>query len=584
MRNYLSFLLLLITSFTFSAPTTWNGSTWSNGVPTSNDAAIINGNYTVNSSTGILNCKSLEIKGTSIFTITTGYYINIWSQGLTNLESGVVIFQSGADILLRNGGGDIKNLIASNFIVEDGGSIVQLLGNTTNTGNITIKRKTNPVKSFEYTYWSTPVSITNTNTLPPSTTNNSVFTYTYPTPLPMDGWITEPTNGNMIIGKGYAVRGPWCSPYPSCFGTLPQNIYEMSFIGVPNNGTINITSNSTNDLHLIGNPYPSGVVANYFMYDNPSISAIYFWTHNTVLSGSISGNWLYNFTADDYATWNLTGGVSASSPIMDSTPNNTNVPSGNIGSCQGIFVRTNTNGPKTFTFRNEQRGLLPTHQNTQFFRSSSNTYKSRIWLFLTNNSTITRYNLVGYVDGSTKSFDYQYDSEHINNNSNSNKIYTILDDKKLIIEGRGDFSYNDVVKVGIKITESGYFTIGLNNFDGIFTENTTEIYLKDKLLNYIHDIKKTPYTFNVSEGEYNDRFEIIYNNKKLNQDIVIYNNDDITVIKSNNNIYTVKIFDTLGRLIYNNDNINSKTVNIDKLPKGILFFNINDNKKLKFIR
>ena len=214
--------LLFVTTLGYSQPTTWNGTTWSNGIPNAGSSVTISGTYTVGVNTPagvIMNCKSLDIIGTATFTVATGYYANIWTQGMTNSATSRVIVQSGADILFRNGGGDVKNFApAANFVIQDGGSIVQLLGNATNTGDITILRNTKPIKRFEYTYWSTPVGVTNTNTLPPATTSNSVFTYTYPTPLPMDGWITEPTNGNMIIGKGYAVRGPWCSPYPSCFG------------------------------------------------------------------------------------------------------------------------------------------------------------------------------------------------------------------------------------------------------------------------------------------------------------------------------------------------------------------------------
>lgn len=590
MRQILSLLLIFTSIMMFSA-TTWNGTAWSNGVPTSGDDVIITGNYNVNASTGILDCKSLEIKGTAVFTVMTGYYVNIWSQGLTNLENGVIIIQSGADILLRNGGGDVKNAIASNFIIEDGGSLVQLLGNATNIGNITVKRKTNPVKRFEYTYWSTPVSTTNKNTLPPSTTSNAVYSYTYPTPLPMDGWVTEPTNGNMVIGKGYAVRGPWCSPYPSCFGTLPQTVYEMSFVGVPNNGTITINSNSTNNLHLIGNPYPSGLVASAFMSRNTSVSALYFWTHNTVLSGAISGNWLYNFTSDDYATWNAMGGVSASSPITDSTPNNTNVPSGNIGSGQGFFVRTNTNGPKTFEFRNVDRGLLPFNQNTQFFRTSENTNdeKHRIWLFLTNNSLITRYNLFGYTSGSTKDYDHQYDAESLSADQNSNKIYSFSNDTRFVIEGRGDFDYEDVVNIGYKVTLDGEFVIGLNNFDGLFQDSHNEIYLRDKLLNVEHNLKQSPYTFTTIAGEYNDRFEIFYKKiDNLNQNTVVYNNGGSVIVKNDiEKIKTVEIYDVLGRLVYSNENVNSNLHKINNLSNGVLFFNVHVNedfRRIKFIK
>src|SRR5690606_19626928 len=156
-----------------------------------------------------------------------------------------------------------------------------------------------------------------------------------------------------------------------------------------------------------------------------------------------------------YATWNLTGGVAASSPILDGTPNNTNVPSGNIGSCQGFFVRTSTNGSKTFNFQNTQRGLLPTYQNTQFYKSNVNNVhqKNRIWLFLTNNSSITRYNLIGYVANASDDFDNQYDAQSL---GAINQIYSILDETHLTIQGKAlPFNVEDKIKLGLKLTVSG---------------------------------------------------------------------------------------------------------------------------------
>lgn len=46
---------MLFTLSMFSVNTTWDGTTWSNGVPSTNDNAIIAGNYTVGVSGGATN-------------------------------------------------------------------------------------------------------------------------------------------------------------------------------------------------------------------------------------------------------------------------------------------------------------------------------------------------------------------------------------------------------------------------------------------------------------------------------------------------------------------------------------------------
>jgi hypothetical protein len=42
------------------------------------------------------------------------------------------------------------------------------------------------------------------------------------------------------------------------------------------------------------------------------------------------------------------------------------------------------------------------------------------------------------------------------------------------------------------------------------------IYIEDKLLNVIHDIKASPYDFSSAVGTFNDRFVMLYTDKTLN--------------------------------------------------------------------
>lgn len=585
MKKILLVLVLFMTLTSFGA-TTWNGATWSNGIPAFNDDVIINGNYTVGVSNGATNffCKSMVVNAGFTFRIKSGFYMNVGNNaGAGNLtNNGIFVVESGADFWIYVGS-LINNSPAANFTIESGGAFVQINNAAVNTGAVTFKRNTNPVKEFEYTYWSSPVAGKTMCSLPPATIN-SVFTYTYPSPLPYDGWIEEPCANTMTLGKGYAVRGQWCSPYPSCFGAMPQVTYTADFVGVPNNGVINIVSNSTNNLHFLGNPYGSSLRASSFMVTNPSVSVVYLWTHNTVLSGSITGNWMYNFTSDDYALWNSTGGVGASSPILDSTPNNSNVPNGNIGTAQGFFVKCNTNGAKTFTFHDGQRGFLPTSNNVQFFKNGEET--NRIWLFLTNNTGITRYNLVGYVTGATNDFDHQYDAESMSDRINS--IYSINQDKKLVIQGKSlPFNVNDQIPLGMKLAEGGTFTVGLNDVDGLFTDVSQPIYIQDNLLGTTHNLRDGVYNFTAVQGITEDRFVLKFTNTlgvhdyEMNN-LIVYSQGETVVIKSSEELGNVKIYDILGRELYNKTVTTSELV-VPNIPQGVLIIKINERNIKKFL-
>lgn len=579
MKKILFFLLLSINCF--SATKIWNGSSWSGGsVPNIGDNVEIRSDYTSNATDGNWTCKSLTIYGTSVFTVTNGYFIYVNSQDLLNLENGKVVIKSGGSIKIWNG--IIQNTIAANFVVESGGNLIQgTSSNSQNIGNITVQRNTNPIKQFEYTYWSSPVTSHTMCSLSPFS-NINAFSYTYPTPLPMNGWIAENCSSTMIRGKGYAVRGAFCNPYPSCFGSLPQITHSMSFVGTPNNGDISYTSNSTNNLHLIGNPYPSNLYANDLMSTNNYISAVYFWTHNTLLSSSIAGNWQYNFTNDDYAIYNLTGGVGASSPIVDGTPNNSNVPNGLIGSCQGVFIRANTNGAKTVNFKNSMRYVA---SNVQFFKDSAQ--EGRVGLFLTNNSTITRYNLVGYVSGADNDYNHQYDAELMGGNLNT--LYSVLEDKDLAIQGRMPFDNQDRIPLGYKLAEGGSFQIGLNNFDGFFENSEQLILLEDRFLGITHNLRLSPYSFTAVTGITEDRFVLKFEGNNLETEefqqnsLSIYNQGNDVVIKSNTLIRTITVYDVTGRKIFDLKDADTTEIAITSLPKGVLIFKVN-NKVKKHIK
>lgn len=591
MRKILFLICVLVSNLLNAQTTTWNGTTWSNGNPNSTLDVVINGNYTVGVDTPSteLNCNTLTINSGVNFIVSTNFYIDIWGGDFIN--NGNVTFQSTTDVIMRNGV-IVNNSGPSNFIFQDGSALIQTT-NTLQTTPVTFQRTTKPVKVFEYTYWGTPVTSTTLNTLPPSTTSNTSFSYNFPTPLPLNGWVQENLSNNMVVGKGYAVRGPWCSPYPSCFISSPQNQYTMNFVGIPNNGNISFTSTSSNRIHLVSNPYPSTINAVDFMLDNTGggtrVQILYFWTHNTILSSAIPGNWVFNYTQDDYAVITRSGGTfiasSAPSPINDSTVNNNSIPSGNVASGQGFFVRMRDNGSKTFNFRNSQRGFLPFSPNTQFYREIQQTSpSSKLWLYLSDNEYLHRNMLVSYIDGATNEYDDGFEAEVFQNSQAC--IYSILNEDKLVIQGRENLiSKSEKVEIGYKTFKPGEYTIGIHKKEGYF--NTHSVILYDKLLGKYQNIKQSPYKFSTDSGEFNNRFEITYiEDVKLVSETKIYTeNDDLVIENPIGNIDEVKVYDVLGRLLYQNSNIGNNITYIIGLPNKIpLIVNVTINKNTKSLK
>ena len=99
------------------------------------------------------------------------------------------------------------------------------------------------------------------------------------------------------------------------------------------------------------------------------------------------------------------------------------------------------------------------------------------------------------------------------------------------------------------------------------------------------------YSFISNEGAFNNRFEIVYKNSLSNNDVVIENNE-IIVFNSNNTVSikslskqlkSVTAYDVLGRVLFENTNIQNKEFIIPNLKpsNNVLLLNIVDENNNK---
>lgn len=533
----------------------WNGTSWSSGTApvAGTEKIIFNGNY---SSTG-------DISGC-----------------LLQVNSGNVVINADNTVTVAN---QVRINPAATFTLEDTASLLQTAGTTnTNIGIIRSKRRTQPVKRLDFTYWSSPVAGQTLYNLSPATMADKYYSWN---PV-SQAWVTH-MNGNVTMtdAKGYIVRAP------QSFSTTSAVQYEAIFQGVPNNGDISIpvygnTSTLPADYkwNLIGNPYPSAVDLDEFLSYANNVAAldgtIYLWTHNSAPSNAVPGDQTYNYTANDYATYNLSGGVATSpatpDPLNPEISDNFNgaIPTKHLASGQAFFVRGLGNLPARFT--NDMRIQ---DENNRFFRNmnpvkrnaaNSGIEKNRFWLNLRNNQGAFNQTLVGYIEGATNGLDRGFDGSLFGGNHVT--IYSINDSQKLAIQGRAlPFDNSDVVNLGIKTTIAGAFTISLDMLDGLFVNQ--DIYLKDNLQNAIHNLKSGPYSFTTGIGTFENRFQIVYRNEALGipefnpESIVIYKKDkDVVVTSGTATIEGVKVFDIQGRLLFDGQKINASEKVIKSLP------------------
>ncbi len=558
------------TLVTVSANKTWNGSSGTNwntaanwtpsGVPTATEGIVIPN--TTN--------KPIVSGGTAAVACS----INIQNGGLLTINPANTITVTNSVTVAAGG----------NMIVENTGSLVQI-NNVVNSGNIQYKRTAN-VRRQDYVYWSSPVANFSNSAVSPGTSLGYQYKW-IPT-------IATNTNGfgnwtfaneTMVIGKGYCLRAP------DSYSLSTITPYTATFVGVPNNGNLSIpisrgtyntagtystgTSSTLgtrddDNWNLVGNPYPSAIHAIDFLTLNPNIAGfVNIWTHGTLPSSAIVdpfyADYAYNYTPTDYITYNSLG-ASAGPGVFN----------GRIAGGQGFFVSMIHGGATTqnLIFNNTLRNS--SYNNTVFYKTADEHKKAeelekhRIWFDLVTPSGTNIRSLLGYVENATNENDRLFDA--FSNEKSTFNIFSFVDEEPMLIQGRKlPFDSNDKVNIGVTLPQDGLYKIALSSVDGLFSNPNQKIFIEDKLLNVIYDLKEAPYSFMGNKGNITNRFILRYTKSdqitELTNQLNVYDNNVLTVESSKLKIKDIVIFDTLGKLLLNKKDVNDKNYQIAKLNK-----------------
>ncbi|KIA84878.1 delta-60 repeat domain-containing protein [Flavobacterium sp. AED] len=497
----------------------WDGIAWSNGLPSPEKTILFNGSFPFFNSTNACSC-SINLGNTVTIPNgnTLGLIFDYAGSGTLVLENNAALYQSDDQII--------------------------------NTGNIRIKRQTTPILKTDYTYWCSPASNQKLIDVSPLTLLDKFYSFD----ASADNWNNETPTNVMGTGNGYIIRGP------ENYSTIIPSIYEAVFSGVPNNGIVSVPIATTDTSNLIGNPYPSAIDADVFITTNAGVTdgTIYLWTHNTAITNNA-------YTSDDYAVYNLLGGVGTSAALKLGI-NNTK-PNGKIASGQAFFV-TSINGGGAVIFNNSMRVA---GNNSSFFKSNAikkqnqiNVEKDRIWLNLSNSQGAFKQTLIGYIEGATNDYDTSFDGESFDGNEYID-FYSINQDKNLAIQGRAlPFKETDVIPLGYSTTIEGVFTINIDAVDGLLSDQV--VFIEDKLNNTFFDLKSGSYTFNTEIGAFNNRFVLRFTDKTLavktfqteKDSILVFNkNKQIQVYSTAELIDKIILYDLSGRKIYQKNNIDS---------------------------
>jgi hypothetical protein len=445
--------------------------------------------------------------------------------------------------------------------------------------------------SFNYNYWSSPVSTDGANysvsgvlrdgtdvttypfaplqitfgnggafadgvlTSPISISNRWIHSYNSPTPelnTEWDDyylWKRIGSTGVLKIGEGYIMKGTT----GIIDFTATQNYV---FVGKPNSGTIPLFL-PIDQTYLIGNPYPSALDADEFIRDNLKDcagcrgtsnvfnGALYFWDQfgggSHYLAQYVGGYAAYSLMASVVAVADNSLGINDGSE-------GTKTPGRYIPVAQGFLIDaatdpsmlgtvTTINGG-TLNFKNSQRAFMrESSGNSVFMKTNVSSKKEntqtdirpKIKLKFTGASGSNRQIVVGADSSTTNLFDIGYDAPMLE--IEGDKIYWEINNGKFVIQAIPNFDTDQQVPLGLTVANEGEVTIKISSLENI--AGTTEIYLYDNLTGMYHDIKNSNFKTYLSAGEYRNRFSLRFTAKTLS---VNDNNanDGIIVLYANN--------------------------------------------------
>ncbi len=576
---------------------TWDGTSWSPSTPDLTTQAVISGDYnTANggSETSFSAC-SLTITNNSNLYIADNTFVEV--QNDLTVDAG------------------------SSINVEPAGAFVQNndLSSVTNNGVIQVDKMTAPMnESDEYTYWSSPVSNTSFIDAVPDLNLNKCYIFNGQNFLDAtaetgnnnasnpgqddidDDWNDWQQIGSSTImqpGVGYAttISDLAFAIAPPPFG--PKR-FRASFEGDFNNGkyTVPIYRNDSelndNNWNFVGNPYPSAIDADMFLAANSNVAdnidgtdingmgyidgAIFLWSQNTAAANNVNGNETFNFSNTDYAIINATGetegGDGTTAVILAS--GNRAIPSG-----QGFFVSMSNSAPadlvtgavykSNIMFSNSMR-VTDVTANNVFFKGTkkenkSKSEKNKLWVELTSDNGVFNQILIGYVPGASI-YDDGLGFDAPKYPTQGAALYSVIEgsNKKFAIQGKPINSINEdeIINLGFKTTikVATLYTLSIAKMEGDFL-NSHSVFVKDNLLNKVHDLTVCDYTFTSETGEFNNRFEIVFKADALSTanalvspsqlKIAQLDNDNIQFTAPNGlRIKTVSIFDLFGRQLY----------------------------------
>ena len=468
----------------------------------------------------------------------------------------------------------VIDLFGESQLIQDQGSVID----ADSKGHLE-KDQQGRASSYNYNYWSSPVSL-GTGNVPYSvaavmkdgttTTYREINfgdAYTHADGPPTNPrkvsryWIHKfhgtannyfewewiGSTGTLNTAEGYSMKGTtgWAGL---------SDLQNYTFVGMPNNGTLErpVAVGTQGENYLVGNPYPSAIDAEAFIKDNLNKNVVggatntanifngtlYFWDH---FSGAT--HYLERYIGG-YATFNLSGGAAAISNDLRVNANNqegTKKPGRYIPVGQAFFVNTKLDDAATggmnitinggnVLFQNSQRiykregidkdsngkDVSVFHSAEKKDLKTSLKAEERMRLWLRFKSPEGYYRQVLVTADKNTTANFDLGYDAPMIENNAEDMYWLINGGQFVIQGVPDFGKDRELPIGIRTTEGGEFQLSIDETENIPSD--FEIYLKDSINNTYHDLRDSAFKAETEKGSIDDRYFIVFSKEELNTD------------------------------------------------------------------
>lgn len=597
-----------IFTYKCAAPTstTWNGSTWSNGSPSSTVDAVIASSTTPGSFT----CKDLTINSTFSLTIGSGVtatiHGNVTNSGNGTSGVGALNFSGTSQSLsgnafTHNGAVEVNTgatLTTNNLLtIGNGGSLMHGTstpnGGGSITGNITFE-KTLGSTTDGWRSFALPVDAlidgfeTGLNT---RCSNSS----------PSDRWNVYYWDGSVRGGSINSVANGWASAngstddenkgYAIYLSNASSGFFDfsstVSISGTPNDGTKTFNLDYTFDpegdssttsqqgWNLIPNYFPSNLRVYDLLNDadfDPTYKAVHIWNQGSSQMVAINQSSLTNYNTSGGSVFSNTRQIP---PFM------------------AFWVKANT-GSQSVQLKNSMRtSNIDSLPANTYFKTDPDIFRIEVADQYGNMDQFS----TAFIDGATHQFDNTYDIYKFKSFSDEvPTLYTKIENDKVSLTAmpiETNYSipvYIESAKDGREytvkaITEdySNYYNVELiDNKTGISTDITEKDY------RFNHDANYTKARFTLSfKKKATTGIDELYSQEKS---YAYIENNSINIVYQNNNQETkaqIDIYNMMGQKLYGQQNITGgETVNYTPAAQNmqVYIIKVQSNGKVNTIK